>query len=128
MKHLQLFEGFFQYQNIIDPSQCFKSHTDLIGAEAKIDNDTKITYGYYTDGALKGKEFMEYYRGENYVAGSNAKSLSRKYMSEEIPLKYRIAWGKLKQWTMEKFPIYWSDRLNNLNKKTGLFQNEERSN
>lgn len=68
-------------------------HCDIL--EGKLDGDSFITY--YIE--LKtGNEGMEYYKGENYVVGSNKKSFSRIFKSEqEIPTKYRELWEVLKK-------------------------------
>jgi hypothetical protein len=69
-------------------------YTDIL--EGKIDNDSFITYYVNVKGKDIGKEGMEYYSGENYVAGSNKKSSSRNYSVDQIPAKYKKAWDELK--------------------------------
>lgn len=56
--------------------------------EAKIDQDSILTYGIYIKGPRIGEEFCEYYRGENYINHSKVKSYSRLYSIEKTPKKY----------------------------------------
>lgn len=76
----------------------FNSHKDhnptadiVVG---KIDSDSEITY---VKNLNTGEESMEYYQGPNYVVGSTKKSFFRHFKENEIPLKYKDAWGKLKE-------------------------------
>ncbi len=79
----------------------FNSHTnhnpncDIL--EGKIDSDSFMTYGIYVLGDKKGQEFMEYYRGENYVVGSTKRSHSNYFAVNNIPSKYKDAWEELKK-------------------------------
>jgi hypothetical protein len=67
--------------------------------ELRISTDSFITYGI----ELKtGKEFLEYYAGENYVPGSTAKSTSRMYVYPQIPKKYLHVWHGLKEYYSKK--------------------------
>lgn len=74
--------------------QSHNPYTDIL--EGKIDKDSFITYYINVKGKDVGKEGMEYYSGENYVVGSNKKSVSRNYSIDQIPSKYKKAWDKLK--------------------------------
>jgi len=66
--------------------------------EGHLDNDRSITYGTYVSGPDKGKEFMEYYRGHNYMVGSQVRSHSRFWHDPvNIPVKYFTRWQKLRQ-------------------------------
>lgn len=51
-----------------------------LALKTKIDNDTVLTLGVDEVGF-----FSEYYKGENYVVGSRAKSYSRCYRGDTIP-------------------------------------------
>ncbi len=85
----------------------FNSHknhnpnTDIL--EGHIDDDSFITYGIDVNGDKKGKEHMKYYKGSNYVVGSNAKSTSRHYEKDAIPAKYLSSWNELKKQYEEKY-------------------------
>lgn len=78
----------------------FNSHknhnpdTDIV--VGRIDDDSEMTYHIGVKGKDKGIEGMEYYKGENYVVGSNKKSSSRNYPKDQIPEKYKKAWKILK--------------------------------
>ena len=76
-------------------------YTDII--EGKIDNDSFITYYVNVKGNEVGKEGMELYVGENYVEGSKKRSSSRNFSVDQIPLKYKKAWNKLKLEYQEKY-------------------------
>ena len=71
--------------------------------EGYLDNDKYVTYGIYVNGQNKGKEFMEYYSGENYSPGSIKHSHSRHFEVPNLPLKYKPIWNKLKQIYQEKY-------------------------
>jgi hypothetical protein len=77
--------------------------------EGHIDKDTFITYGVYVKGDKIGEEFMEYYKGSNYVVDSKQKSLSKRYDKEKIPTKYKSSWDTLKEIYNEK---YFRDKFN----------------
>lgn len=64
--------------------------------EGNIDHDTTITYYVHVKGPHKGKEGMEYYRGENYVFPSKLKSYSRNFAVDKIPVKYKQLWQLLR--------------------------------
>ena len=67
---------------------------DYFIAELQIDNDIKITCAK----SLKSKEcVMEYYKGENYVVDSKAKSYSKVYREPQIPEKYKSVFLTLKE-------------------------------
>jgi len=62
-----------------------------------LDLDTDIIYVRYVKGKRIGQESMEYYRGENYVGTSQAKTnYSRHYPFVNIPKKYRDLWELLR--------------------------------
>lgn len=67
--------------------------------EARINADSFITcVKPLNDGPCQ----MEYYSGENYVIGSNARSYSRIYSEENIPGVYSGLYNALKEFT-EKY-------------------------
>jgi hypothetical protein len=62
-----------------------------------IDQDTDMTYGRYLTGPNAGEEFMEYYRGPNYVHRSTKNSsYSRRWKPINIPVKYFCLWQLLR--------------------------------
>ena len=68
--------------------------------EGHLDKDSFITYGIYIKDSgtrKKGDEFMEYYKGSNYVVNSKEKSFSRVFGPDKIPSKYQKAWEELKE-------------------------------
>lgn len=68
--------------------------------EGHLDKDRFITYGIYikdSGNRKKGDEFMEFYKGENYVPGSKEKSFSRVFGSDKIPSVYKKSWEELKE-------------------------------
>lgn len=71
--------------------------------EGHIDNDSFITYGIYVEGDRKGNEFMEYYKGSNFVVGSKKPSSSRHYTKDSIPAKWKSSWDELKKEYDEKY-------------------------
>ena len=77
------------------------SECDIL--EGHLDNDTMITYIINVNGPDKGKEEMEYYTGSNYVAGSNKKSFSRHFSSDQIPNQFKADWLKLKELYNSKY-------------------------
>lgn len=127
MKHLTNFNEtkFFQYENFAqEPTATIREH--YVMGQGFIDKDSFITYGYYFEGCNKGSEFMEYYHGENYVVDSKAKSYSRMFPKvDEIPLKFRKLWGKLKQFAQKEYPMYWSDTVVDMNTKSGVFESKK---
>jgi hypothetical protein len=102
MKNIKLFEEFVNEAiKFIDfKFNSNKNHNPVADiVEGHIDSDTFITYGVYikdTSTKKQGDEFMEYYTGANYKAGSSKKSSSRIYSSDKIPSKYKAAWDTLK--------------------------------
>lgn len=74
--------------------------------EGYIDNDSFITYGVYVNGDKQGQEFMEYYKGSNYVAGSNKPSFSRFYTKENIPSKFLLPWNDLREKYIHEYSNY----------------------
>lgn len=90
----------------------FNSHTwhnnecDIL--EGHLDSDSFITYGIYVKDSASGKrkagdEFMEYYKGSNYVVGSKERPHSRVFGVENIPAKYKAKWNELKAIYEEKY-------------------------
>lgn len=76
--------------------------------EGHLDSDSFITYGIYVKDSASGKhkvgdEFMEYYKGENYVVGSKSRPHSRAFGVENIPAKYKAKWNELKAIYEEKY-------------------------
>ncbi len=112
------------FENTISPFLEIKAdrrERNLI-IEGHISKDAYITYGVYLTGPDIFKEFMEFYSGENYKVGSSAKSFSKFYTADEIPLKYKERWNYLKEYAIEKFPDCFSAKLVDWNKKTGIFE------
>lgn len=86
------------YNVTLNAAENHNSDCDIL--QAQISPDEMITYIHTVNtvtaaivGASRG---MEYYRGENYVKGSNKRSYSRMYQRAAIPKKYRAAWDELK--------------------------------
>lgn len=82
------------------------SECDIL--EGHLDADSFITYGIYIKDSASGKrkagdEFMEYYKGSNYVVGSKARPHSRVFGAENIPAKYKAKWNELKAIYEEKY-------------------------
>lgn len=79
-----------------------KHNPDVDILSGYLDKDSYITYGVYikdTKYAKKGDEFMEYYKGSNYMPDSTEKSSSRMYKvynGDKIPTKYKNKWEELK--------------------------------
>ena len=78
----------------------FNSHQwhnpDCDITEVQIDRHSFLTYGVYVSGPKAGQEFMEYYRGENYVAESKRRSYSRVW-KEAMPETWLPLWFKARQ-------------------------------
>jgi hypothetical protein len=92
-------------------------HTFIV--EGHISENAYITYVLNLTGKEAYTESMEYYTGPNYKTGASGKNHSRHY--KDIPAAYFDAWYELKKYAMENFPLYYSEKLNDLNKKTGIF-------
>lgn len=65
--------------------------------EYRLNENTTITYTKGVSGNVVGSESMEYYRGANYIVGSNSPNYSRVFTKDKIPPKYRKIWNELKK-------------------------------
>jgi len=71
---------------------------DYLIVSTPIDADSFITCCKPVNG---GDYKMEYYRGENHIVSSKLKSYSRIYSEDQIPLKYKDIYKRLREFTDE---------------------------
>lgn len=100
----------------------FTSNPECFILQGQIDRDSAITYGIYIRGIYVGDEFMEFYKGPNYVEGAKSKNYSQHFKAAEIPNIWKKVWTDLKEIAQRDYPMYFSQKLVKTSDKTGILE------